>query len=418
MLHLHSLVNWLVKADDAIITSYNDVTEESILNAVKEKTYKAPWEFIRQTLQCTPNVTSALTAAIMIRGICISKLSNQDAATRKEEKSLGNQETNDGQSREKWLKLSYDVELFNLLIYRLEDCVLFAALNASCSNPNVLSVDAILSKGKGAISEILANWLIERNVSSSEYKLLSTTKSTFSATMIKSLQKKLPISLCDDYVFSQTAWLAAVKWSVNPENFPNLKNLSLDYLSKISNFEIKIGIAHLLWSKVFHRLNLSIWDHLNQAREPLFPRSVEKDFHVSSVSSLVEILDFSSVLVETLLQDPIDDSTDFAESGFSLINVKSNLYNCEEHWIEAARGNQECIPELSQKQPRCNYSLLLHMKLLISALNIFVKLDLHRKFGLRPAAIFDDVQCQAFSQPLHSFPLTSSRETTKVSTTF
>ena len=411
MLHLHSLVNWLVYSDYVIESA---VTEENISAAVKNLP-KSPWEFIRQTLQCTPNVTAALTAAIMIRGICISKLTNQDAANKKVDNSLADEETNEEMSRETWLKLSYDVELFNLLICRLEDCVLFAALNASCASPNVLSVDCILSKGKGAISEILANWLIQRNVSSWEYKLLSTNKSSLSATMIKSLLKKLPISLCDDYVFSQTTWLAAVRWSVSPERQPTLKDLALDYLSKVSNFEIKIGIAHLLWSKVFHRLNLSIWDHLNQAREPLFPRSMEKDFHVTSVDSLVEILGFSSLLVETLLLEPIDDECiDFPEGSSSLINAKRNLYNCEEHWIEAARGNQECIPELSQKQPRCNYSLLQHMKLLISALTMFVKLDLQRKFGIRPAAIFDDVQCQAFSQPLHSFPLTSSRETSKV----
>ena len=56
MLHLHSLVAWMLVTGN-------------------ESDPKLKWDFIRKTLQCSTNVTAALTAAIMIRGICISSSS-------------------------------------------------------------------------------------------------------------------------------------------------------------------------------------------------------------------------------------------------------------------------------------------------------------------------------------------------------
>ena len=356
MLHLHSLVSWMLETPRKSHEVEADQKGD-------EDEVKSKWEFARKTLQCSRNVTSALTAAIMIRGICISFLANQDAsesklrndATPSDVECSSRRQTNSQMwpeiTQERWFKLSYDIELFNLLIYRLEDCVLFAALNASSARPNLLSVDSILAQGKGALSEFLARWLIEQNISCAEYKLMSSNKSSITATMLQSLHKKLPISLKDDYVFCQTAWLAAVKWSSNPDENLHLKILSLDYLSKITDQTIKCGTAHLLWSKMFHRLVLAIWDHMNKALDPLFPKSMNRDLNIRRPEALEAILDFALQLFDEVLLEPSAGS-ELSEWDLSAGDLMRRNYDCEDHWVEATRGNQECVPELSQKQPR------------------------------------------------------------------
>ncbi|XP_075245962.1 rab3 GTPase-activating protein non-catalytic subunit-like isoform X2 [Convolutriloba macropyga] len=499
MLHLHSLVNWML-----LINDDNEAESQSHLRSDS-------WQFVRSALQSTLNVSAALSAAIMLRGICISQLTTNDKNSlisgtgdratisqhiledstallrnnsgEQEEAMEGTEGTDmsQGMKSEKWLKLSYDVEAFNLLINRLEDCVLFVGLIGSSSaldasqNLPVVSVDSILQQGKGALSELMARWIIELSISCSHYKLVSTASSSslsasslslnsmsriesmptinsLQCTMLSSLHKKLPLSLRDDYVFSQVAWLAATKWSnesskssKSEKGAKNLLDLSLDYLKKIPDPVMREGTAQLIWTKIIHRLVLTVWDYMNSRQ---MSSAEKKSLNwaaaapLDSAESVMKFLEFSLALIENVLLsietagDGMSPSADMStnlggSSSPSFLVLSGKLgFTCEEHWMvqhqnirQSSKGrvsltninsvsNHPCIPELSQRQPRCNYSLITHMRLLCTVLRLAVKLTLTVKFNFKPSDLFDHVQQHAFSQPLHSYPLTSSRDTT------
>ncbi|KAG8041433.1 hypothetical protein G9C98_002726 [Cotesia typhae] len=146
------------------------------------------WKDTREILMNSTKLLQALTAALACRSVAITLSATRDRQVKE-----------DNGNDEGWENVSKDVCQFTLLIGNLEDIVI---LNLTLKKPKVdastqflalpfekqeISLGNIISRGQGAISEIVAKWLSASGVD--PLKLIDTTDVEFNPRVSSEPQK-------------------------------------------------------------------------------------------------------------------------------------------------------------------------------------------------------------------------------------
>ncbi|KAH0534432.1 rab3 GTPase-activating protein non-catalytic subunit isoform X1 [Cotesia glomerata] len=242
------------------------------------------WKDTREILMNSTKLLQALTAALACRSVAISLSASRDRQVKEE----GNDEG--------WENVSKDVCLFTLLIGNLEDIVI---LNLTLKKPKVdlstqflalpfekqeISLGNVISRGQGAISEIVAKWLSASGVDPSE--LIDNTDVEFnprvssepqdseegkkdeqdsdlqvSETAPKAdanslgeildkmamLKRHFPYSLTSSVLLANLTWQYVMFWSKDVTRLDVLE-AALTVLRQIPMKSMRQGVCCLLWN--------------------------------------------------------------------------------------------------------------------------------------------------------------------------
>lgn len=242
------------------------------------------WTEIREYLVNSAKPFPALTAAILCRGIAQKieqEKEQQCSVTSLEEDNM-----------EIWEKLTQENCQWTLLIGKLEDVSLLNIIISKkpvvegCVLPklfydrSVVSLKYILNKGRGSVSELVAQWLASggidpsyiaanalndaelnenkqnetlTNLSSVESASASVSNNknlTFEEPVLEQLnilQKQFPYSLEASALLANMSWEYALTWQKDIRAF-NYLEASLKCLQLIPNAHIKQGLYNLMWT--------------------------------------------------------------------------------------------------------------------------------------------------------------------------
>lgn len=238
------------------------------------------WTEIREYLTDSSKPFPALTAAILCRSVAqkIEQIKEQQCSiTSIEEDS----------NTEIWEKLTQENCQWTLLIGKLEDISL---LNIILSNKpvventtlpklfydiSIVSLKYILHKGRGSVSELVAQWLAtsgidpayvavnalceneieNQNESNSQTvekvvevpKNLNINLNQPIFEHLNILKKQFPYSLEASAILANMSWEYALNWQKDIKNFGNFE-AALKCLQHIPNVHIKQGLYNLVWS--------------------------------------------------------------------------------------------------------------------------------------------------------------------------
>lgn len=259
------------------------ISIESI--CVEYNTISPFWDEIREYLVNSPKPFPALTAAILCRNVAqkIEQEREQQCSVTSIE-----EETN----MEIWEKLTQENCKWTLLIGKLEDISLLNIILSNkplidnCTLPklyyerSVVSLKYVLNKGRGSVSELVAQWLalggvdpsyvmvnalcVENEESENEttVKQSSVESSSSDTTSINLnnfnlnqpifeqlniLKKQFPYSLDASSILTNMCWEYALHWQKDIKNF-SLLEASLKCLQHIPNPHIKQGLYNLIWT--------------------------------------------------------------------------------------------------------------------------------------------------------------------------
>lgn len=241
------------------------------------------WSEIREYLTDSAKPFPALTAAILCRGVA-HKLEQE----REQQCSVTSLE--EETAVEIWEKLSQENCDWTLLIGKLEDISL---LNIILSNKplaenitlpklhyerSIISLKYVLHKGRGSVSELVAQWLAlggidpsfiatnnvlcnnnesEENQSETSSKQLSVESSSSIEQnsvclnqpvfeQLHILKKQFPYSVNASALLANMCWEYALNWQKDIKDFPYLES-SLKCLQHVPDVHIKQGLYNLLW---------------------------------------------------------------------------------------------------------------------------------------------------------------------------
>ncbi|KAK5645471.1 hypothetical protein RI129_006771 [Pyrocoelia pectoralis] len=212
------------------------------------------WSGIREELADSSRPFPALTAALICRSVAQKieyEKELQQSGTSLEEENM-----------EIWEKMSQENCDWMILIGKLEDVSLLniilqckpsvseADLPKLKHNPVDVSLQYVLQKGRGAVSELVAQWLTTAGVSP-ESIILNNKNEYVDGSLIYErlniLRKQFPYSLDVDVLLVNMCWEYALAWQKNLSEFLYLE-AAIECLEHISQSHLKQGLYNLVWN--------------------------------------------------------------------------------------------------------------------------------------------------------------------------
>lgn len=225
------------------------------------------WSKIRELLADSPSSFPALIAAILCRSV-VQKLET--------DKDLDQSGSSLEDDIEIWEKLSQENCHWTLLIGKLEDISLLNIIlknkpQPSGSNLPLLNHDKvdislryILRRGRGSISELVAQWLtmggitaeniinnelFSQNREESLDEQKESSKIEFDSTFqnLNILRQQFPYSLNSSALLANMCWEYCLAWQKNIEDVTLLET-AIECLKRIPNCHIKCGLYNMTWN--------------------------------------------------------------------------------------------------------------------------------------------------------------------------
>ncbi|XP_018563175.1 rab3 GTPase-activating protein regulatory subunit [Anoplophora glabripennis] len=358
MNNLSSTIYALVKTagKDIISTEYSEVSKF--------------WSEIRDILANSSRPFPALMAAILckqVAGKIDKELEMDDSATSLEEENME--------------VLSQEDIQWSLLIGKLEDISLLNIILATkptvneCSLPKLhhdktnISLKFVLSRGKGSISELVAQWLTSTGINpqniindenyrydvSSDVKMENNSENVQTQSIkdepicdqLNLLRKHFPYSLEASTILANMAWEYALAWRKDIQDLSILE-AATTCMGFIENLQIKQGMYQLLWNTHLKIVNESASKLINKVGKLPKERLCQQDTGLS---------DYQISLFIRICTGFLDSFMDVAQLSYKAPKTVLQFENIWEN------GGQPLV-ELAALQREVNYNLLhLHYQL-------------------------------------------------------
>ncbi|KAK4875899.1 hypothetical protein RN001_012321 [Aquatica leii] len=255
--HLHINLNLEKEMHNLSQLIYTLTKIEFIGNLSVEYNKTSPfWTSIREILADSSKPFPALTAALICRSIAQKidhEMELQQSGTSLEDENM-----------EIWEKMSQENCDWMILIGKLEDVsllniILSNRLNCSDSslpklkhNPVDVSLKYVLEKGKGTVSELVAQWLTTAGVSPESVILNSENTCDNSSDnlvfeRLNIIRKQFPYSLDAGVLLANMCWEYAMAWQKQLHEFDYLA-AAIKCLEHIPQPHLKQGLYNLVWN--------------------------------------------------------------------------------------------------------------------------------------------------------------------------
>ncbi|KAH9519441.1 Rab3 GTPase-activating protein non-catalytic subunit [Bulinus truncatus] len=432
------------------ITALADVSEV----VVDSNACSTWWQQVRNMCSQSENCYAAYLAVITCKAVAAeylglhSKAKDPDADSASTTSDENDPQDVDDQSGDAcldiqdWESLTVDMELWEVLSRQFEDVMAITTLinlSVDSDHPITVSVSKLLNSGKGSIPEVIAKYIVQKQlnpaslffsftiqgkdsldneeiqekvssgvdqshkerkekkekvVSKLEKKeidmtLLECVKDMSLSDRIKyqleELRQRFPHCLHNDILLANCCWEYAVVWNKDPELTQNL-DLSLEFLRLVQNAVLRQGVSSLLWH-MFLKKRVSAAAHLmEKVGKPPKERLCRKEVGVPD-TSLVNFISLCADFMEIVMD----------------ANCESNevpVCNTEHAW-QKIQGPTSLM-ELAIDQKVTNYGLLkvhYHLLKIMSAV-----LALKMK-SVKVLSLFDSKGRAALFKDLHSHPL-------------
>ncbi|XP_018329568.1 rab3 GTPase-activating protein regulatory subunit [Agrilus planipennis] len=355
------------------------------------------WKEIRIILGNSEKPFPALTAALICRSVSLIIEHERDM-----HKSGSNLED---ENAEIWEKLSQENCEWMLLIGKLEDISL---LNIILSNRPVMqhrkfyilpklkqkdiqvSLKMILEKGKGAISELVAQWLTATGIDphvlnaieaddASEDKYIGDNMIEPLLNNLDLLRKQFPFSTESGIILTNMCWEYAMAWQKTAQDFSILE-ASLKCLNLITNIHLRQGLYNLVWNTHLKIIFESACKLVNKVGKRPKEKLCRQD----------------TGLTDTQMLKFIETCTNFLDD---FLDVVQQCYNSERKplqyepiWDES--NNEQPLGELALQQTHINYDLVhLHYQL---SLIMLMQMTFNVKYSKIVNSLFDNVMAGLF----------------------
>ncbi|KAF5291197.1 hypothetical protein FQA39_LY14439 [Lamprigera yunnana] len=214
------------------------------------------WKNIREILADSAKPFPALTAALICRST---------AQKIEHEKELQQSGTSlEDENMEIWEKMSQENCDWMILIGKLEDISLLNIIISNkfnCEdshlpklkyNPIDVSLKYVLEKGKGTVSELVAQWLTTvgvnpESVIANGENICDNNGDNLVFEHLNIIRKQFPYSLDSGVLLANMCWEYALAWQKNLHEFSYLKS-SIKCLEHIPQPHLKQGLYNLVWN--------------------------------------------------------------------------------------------------------------------------------------------------------------------------
>lgn len=338
------------------------------------------WTEIRQFLTGSAKPFPALTAAILCRSVAqkIEQEVEQQCSTTSLEDEKDNVWENLTQENCQWTLLIgklEDVSLLNIIISNKLTSNIESTLPKLFYDRNVISLNYILNKGRGSISELVAQWLAsggidpsyiaanalydkenlinehdntETAIEASGSNAINKNQSNFNFEepifeQLNILRKQFPYSMESSAVLANMCWEYALNWKKDIKNFTYLE-ASLKCLDYIPDVYIKQGLFNLMWTTNIRETFESVCKLINKVGK--VPKEIlcKQDTNLSDVQIPIYV---------QICSEFLDSFLDTVQQSYSTTKTTLKFENLWEN------GGVP-LTELSLQQTEIN-STLLHM---------------------------------------------------------
>ncbi|XP_054164113.1 rab3 GTPase-activating protein non-catalytic subunit-like isoform X2 [Oppia nitens] len=464
----------IIKQQDA------NITVERIDDEVEEEDRLSnDWRDILVIISESPNIMAALTAVQVIRSINSKDRSDANAAKQPQQQQLavvGDYGSDDSE----WETLHIDNESLNLMIKQLEDVFLLdmllhsnrmkiAATNDDDDDdddndgdlgdndhkytvPNI-SLAFLLGSGPGIVSELVAKWAINSDLSPDIFNTLIETNTAQVEQMdqtsdsrddddekvtitsdriaigqeaieIDSFDLKTTVQLIDhvrrcfpncvesDVLLVNCSWELMVRWNRDPTT--QLVNQSLDnclrYLSYVSSAVLKHNVSCLIWKTFVMKRFECLCQLIEKMGRTPKDRICRKELAITE-NQLEAFVDFANHLLELILNTnmlaeieplPLFSTDDWWRPQQSSIPLIANTSLQQQQQSSPSSASVMPLVVLAVHQKLANGALVLEHSRVATIVQLIVAFQLKSS---RPLSLFPVVVQQYLFKEFHTYPV-------------
>ncbi|CAG9859930.1 unnamed protein product [Phyllotreta striolata] len=220
-----------------------------------------------------------------------------------------------------------------------------------------ISLKYILQKGKGSVSELVAQWLtttgfdpkrlIEPNEDENQPDVDKSAPQEKIMESLGLLKEQFPYSLETNCILTNMSWEYATSWQKDMHDM-SLLNASISCLNNVQNLQIKQGLYQLLWNVHLKIVNENACKLINKVGKLPKERLCRQD---------TGLTDYQLSLFLSISTDFLDS---FMETARACVNVPKEPIKFENIWENGGKP----LVELAMEQRDVNFELLfLHHQL-------------------------------------------------------
>lgn len=306
------------------------------------------WASIREVLANSSRPFPALTAALICRGVAQKieheKELQQSGASLEEE----NMEIWEKMSQENcdWMILIgklEDISLLNIILH-CKPSVAESDLPKLKHDPIDVSLQYVLQKGRGAVSELVAQWLTTAGVSPESIVFHNRNECDNSSLIFErldTLKKQFPYSLDANVLLVNMCWEYALAWQKNLSEFSHLE-AAVRCLEHIAEPHLKQGLYNLVWNTHLKIIFESACKLINKVGKLPKEKLCKQD---------TGLTDFQISTFITICTSFLDNFLEVVQQSYNSEKIRINY---ESIWDN---GGQP-LAELALQQTYINYDLL------------------------------------------------------------
>lgn len=385
------------------------------------------WQRLRERFAASSNVLAACVGATIARSVAIHFLKKQqdgageETLVKETEKAVSGSGDRDdpviigdeGEEEQGWEPVVVEFDHWEALLKRLKDVLaLSSLLKCSLDEQKVpaqkeVSLASLLSSGQGVITELVAAWSCDIDLSPEDIARLVKSDVEQTVTIVPKnsgvitkpelnflfwkLRRRFSRSLELDSLLANCAWEHLVRWDKDHDAMHHL-SLAIDFLSSVSSAILKNGVGCIMWKTFVQKRFEALALLMEKVGKTPKDRLCRRDVEISDVH-LEEFVSFCHRLLETVLEAAIGPEVETLP-----VLPVDPLWQGQE-----PQGPQPLVAHaISQQMP--NYALVRlhhHLATVMSAVICF------RLRSARPLSFFNSTSRRAFFHDLH-YPLSPS----------
>ncbi|KAF5303848.1 hypothetical protein FQR65_LT08105 [Abscondita terminalis] len=309
------------------------------------------WAKIREILADSSKPFPALTAALICRSI---------AQKIEHEKELQQSSTSlEDENMEIWEKMSQENCDWMILIGKLEDVSLLnIILSNRCAHidsslprlkhtPVDVSLKHVLEKGKGTVSELVAQWLTTAGVDpqsiilNSESTCDNSSDNNLVFDRLNVIKKQFPYSLDAGVLLANMCWEYAMAWQKQLQEFEYL-TAAIECLKNVPQPHLKQGMYNLVWNTHLKILFESACKLINKVGKLPKEKLCKQDTGLTDfqISSFINVC------------------TNFLDNFLDVVQLSYNSEKIPIRYEEIWENGGLPLAELALQQSHINYDLL------------------------------------------------------------
>ncbi|XP_065841627.1 rab3 GTPase-activating protein non-catalytic subunit-like isoform X2 [Oscarella lobularis] len=308
-----------------------------------------------------------------------------------------------------WEALSIDIELWDVLVRRLEDLVALACLIGRPSGEDTLSVARLLNANVADVfARLVARRLVARRF---DARVVDAETSTTTAEdepelapdrltsderrfrfELDSLRGRFPYTLRGDSLHVYAAWEAVNAWKMNSDD-TELLDVALGHLTAFESLLLRIGLSVVLWNEIFLKIVSELLALIEKVGKSPKDRLSRKFVKLSS-DALPSVLK----VVQSVLLDLRNSSLDMIENEG---DIPTPIFRGESLWHPDSSIEDEGLwrKVLAAGGKPCNANRVSIHYHLVTVLHAIVALQLK---SVRPSTLFDPKISEMFFTDLTS----------------